>query len=264
MVVHDMQHAEYLAIDAASSSGLQTIAKRSPYAWRNRAEQASDAMALGTLAHSLILQPERESEYAIAPKFDRRTTVGKAAAAEFEADCAGKTIVNRDDWDLACAMRDAVMSRDHVRALFDAGGLAEQSVLIDHPDYGVPCKCRPDWITDGYPLIVDLKTTQSAGPRDFLRSCWSYGYPSQAWFYKQLMMLETGEAHQFVFLAVESAPPHDVAMYELSDRELAEGESIIRKGLELYRSCTDAGIWPGIGWNWDSMTYQLQTIGRED
>ena len=264
MIVQDMPFSEYLAIEAASSHGLQAIAKRSPFAYRNAVEKPSDAMALGTLAHSLILEPWRESEYAIQPKYDRRTTVGKMAELEFLAACPGKQVVSREDWDLARGMRDAVMGRDHIRALFEAGGDAEQSVLLTHPDYDVPCKCRPDWIVEGYPLIVDLKTAQSAGERDFMRSCWSYGYQGQAWYYRHLLGLETGERHQFVFVVVESSPPHDVALYDLTDRELATGEEVIRKGLELYRRCTESGIWPGIGFDWDSMSYQLQTIGRTD
>ena len=264
MIVQGIPFPDYLAIEAASSHGLQTIAKRSPYAYRNAVDTPSEAMALGTLAHALILEPHRESQYAISPAFDRRTKAGKELTAQFEADCAGKTIVTREDWDRARGMRDAVWSRDHTRALLESPGQAESTVTLQHPDYGVPCKCRPDRITDGYPLIVDLKTAQSAGPRDFMRACWNYGYQGQAWFYRHMLHLETCEAHGFVFVVVESAPPHDVALYELSDRELAEGETVIRKGLDLYRRCSEAGVWPGVGWDWDSMSYQLQTIGRED
>jgi hypothetical protein len=37
----------------------------------------------------------------------------------------------------------------------------------------------------------------------------------------------------------------------------------VSRGFETYKRCIDSGIWPGQGFDWDSMDYQTQMIGDE-
>ena len=56
------------------------------------------AMAFGSAVHSFILEPERFSkEVAVAEKFDRRTKEGKEAAAKFEAENQGKSLITSEE-----------------------------------------------------------------------------------------------------------------------------------------------------------------------
>jgi hypothetical protein len=63
------------------------------------------ALTFGSLFHTLTLEPENfVDEYAMLPKFDLRTNIGKAAKAQFELQYKDHTIITQDDYDKAKAM----------------------------------------------------------------------------------------------------------------------------------------------------------------
>jgi hypothetical protein len=148
-------------------------------------------------------------------------------------------------------------------ALIEADGEVEITGMYTDEEYGVQCKVRPDKLLSGSPIIVSLKTVQSVADREYLRSAWTYGWHGAAWFYGRALEQITGEPHRYWEIAVESAPPHDVLLLEYTRRETDEGEAMMRRGMETYRRCTEAGIWPGAGWDWDLGEYTIRPIGRQ-
>jgi hypothetical protein len=293
-LIYGMPMSDYLAIEAASSGACKDLASMSPYAWRNRAQTSTPAQLLGTLAHMAILEPERFGESVVQPSVDLRTNAGKEALVDWltaivgeptvrppaksatgtildlylaelrpRLDSVGIIVVTEDQRDLCLGMRDAVLSRSHTRTVIEAEGRIEVTGLCTDPDYEIPCKVRPDKLLLGEPIIISLKTAQSVAERDYLRASWKYGYAGSAWFYARMLHEITGEKHKYWELAVESDQPHDCALYEYSDTEIAQGEDMMRRGMETYRTCTESGLWPGQGWDWEAMDYGITTIGRK-
>lgn len=287
--------ADYLTHPALGSSGAKTLATQSALKYRERDKTSTPAQTLGTLAHLAILEPVAFLGVLVEPKAPMNTNAGKAIMVEWLAEVVGeptvkpppkaatgvvldlylgelrpklaetgRVVMSRTDFDLALGMRDALMSRSDTAAVLAQAGQAEITGLCDDPDYRIPCKIRPDKLLDGDAVIISLKTCQSVGERDYLRTALTYGYPCAAWFYRRMMQEITGEAHQYWEIAVESAPPHDALLIEYTDREIAEGEAIMRRGMMIYGRCMDSGIWPGSGWDWDQMDYSIKTIGRAD
>lgn len=291
----DIPMADYLAIDALSSGACKALATGSPFAWRNRVEQSSPSLSLGTLAHLAILEPDRFAAAVVQPNADLRTNAGKEALVEWLVGIVGEPLVRppakaavgtvldlyiaelrprlaasglvvltADQRDLCHGMRDAVMGRPHTSAIVEASGMCEITGQLDDEEYQIPVKVRPDKLLDGVPIVVSLKTCQSVADRDYLRTAWTYGWHGAAWFYARAMEQITGEPHRYFELAVESAPPHDLMVLEYTRREIEEGEAMMRRGMETYRRCTESGIWPGAGWDWDSEEYTIRPIGRQE
>lgn len=291
--------ADYLAMEALSSSGCKVLASQSPRAYRYGSADSTPAQTLGTLAHTMILEPERLVR--VMPAADMRTNAGKEALVEWligqvgepvtrppakaatgtvmdlylaelrpRLAATGDQVASAADYALAIGMRDAILDRceecDATRAAILGEGVAEAVGLVTDLEYGVRCKVRPDRLLTGARWIVSLKTCQSVGARDYLRAAWAYGYPGAAWWYPRIMEAITGEAHQYVEVAVESAPPHDVRTLTYTDAEVAEAESAMRRGLDTYRRCIESGLWPGSGWVWGADGtpggYEVSSIGR--
>jgi hypothetical protein len=73
---------------------------------------------------------------------------------------------------------------------------------------------------------------------------------------------------------VESAPPHDVLLDHFEqipgiynptlERMMEDAERKMRRGMDQYRRCTEAGIWPGAGYSWEDGEYSIVQIGRKD
>lgn len=239
--------ADYLKIDACSAHGLMLI-ERSPAHYRASIEAPrapTPAQALGTLAHLLILEPDREaSEVAVAPAVDGRTKAGKEAKEAFARESEGKLIVTKDDMTKARAMRESVMAQPYARALLE-DGQAESTLLWKDHETGLNCKARPDWLCGGHAVTVDLKTACDASPDGFAKASGQYTYHMQSGHYTDAAIACGLGERTFVFIVVETEPPYAVGLYQLDAEAIFVGRQRIRRALETYARCRESGEWPG-------------------
>lgn len=243
--MRDISNTEYHAHPALSASGLKALAQSPAHYQASRQyREETPAMRLGSAFHCAVLEPERfDTEYASAD-FDRRTKSGKARAAELEAS---KTLLlSRDDFDAVQRMRDAIFAHRTASELLQTrGGVAESSwfATVD----GVECKCRPDWLLMGDSIIVDLKSTLNANPKDFGRTVFNFGYHLQACHYLRVLQAAEVRAERFVFVACEKAAPFGVSVHILDDAAMELGYTQHNRLLDLYRHCLAVNEWPGYG-----------------
>lgn len=240
-----MTNEEYHASGAVSKSVLDMIHK-SPayykYCMENPREQ-TEAMLLGSVVHKLVLEPQDfGSEFAVVPECDRRTKDGKAVYKAFcDALQDGVTAVPGDVHRQAQDMAEAVKAHP-VAAKLLTDGKAEESLFWEQD--GIKCACRPDWLRDDG-LIVDLKTTQDASPESFIRDAYKYRYYVQAWWYHHGANLCGIQNDNFLFIAVESKPPHTVCVYAADDLYFKLGEQEAMRDFSTYKECTESDIWYG-------------------
>lgn len=210
-------------------------------------DDGSEAKQRGHTTHVAVLEPARFlAEYVAAPRFDKRTNAGKAGWADFQAEHSGKVIVPEDEFALAGTMAAAVWSHPTAAELL-RGGLKEVSLAWRDKDTGVPCKARLDHLgTAGeWSAIVDLKTSRNASRRSFERDVHSYGYHQQGAFYLDGADALSPRPRKFIFVVVESEPPHCVAVYELDSEAIDLGRDDYKKHLRMYAECVTTGRWPG-------------------
>jgi hypothetical protein len=130
--------------------------------------ESTDAMKIGSALHTAILEPaDFVDRHPVAPECDRRTTIGKATWAEFQASCRhGAEPLTQAE--AAQVMRgvDAVNAHREARALLSSHAMREGSALVklNLADYdggescGIYAGARPDMITSAGQL-VQLKTS---------------------------------------------------------------------------------------------------------
>ena len=229
-----MPATDYHAIEALSASGAKLLL-RSPahyLAARNSPREPSSAMRLGTIVHGLILEPDTfRDQFAVMPKFDKRTKVGKQAAEEFEADNAGKIVIDEYTHETATAIATSVLKHPVV-AQHMRGGNAEVSMLWDQ--YGVPCKARYDYMTGS--AVLDVKTCSDASPEGFAKQIAKFQYHVQAAHYSAGFREVVGwDLDRFVFIAVETEAPYAVGVYTLDPRSLQSGRLLMERAAEAYK-----------------------------
>lgn len=200
----------------------------------------TDAMRLGSLTHALILTDEPaldvlQRERCAIWEGARR---GKAWKA-FKAEHAGDLVITLRDVTRADEMRRAVRER----AGDVLAGLAfEVELFWQHTETGARLKGRVDGMARG--RLVELKTT--ARIDSFGREAAARLYHAQAGFYAHGMEATTGTFPAVTMIAVESTPPHDVAVYDVGEDDLVRGyrmcEDWIRRVIEAERT----GRWPGV------------------
>ena len=239
----DISNKEYHSTTALSKGGLVSLS-RSPSHMHTPSKQIP-AFRTGTIAHHSALQRDIfDTRYVVAPEVNKRTKAGKAELKEFEESLApGQEIITQDEMDMFTDMSDALWNHPQAAALM-SGGIAEQSVFWDEPQYGFLCKCRPDYLI-GRKVCVDYKTTVDASPKSFAKSIANFAYHLQVeWYTRGLREIGKG-VERFIFIAQEKTPPYAVACYECDQKSIDHASKQIDSLLEIYANCEAFDDWPG-------------------
>jgi hypothetical protein len=247
MILEALPDAEYHQRTELSSTGARLLldsAARYRY-WADHPQPSKPAFDLGTAAHAKILGIgagviEFPAEH-LTPSGNVST---KAATVEWEQKQRAKGLIpiSSSDARRVDAMAEAVLADDRARRVLET--IQGREVTIIHDVDGVPSRARFD-LYDGV-KAGDLKTTRDASPKAFNRSVGAYGYHIQERFYEDVHTAETGtNLESFTFLVVESSPPHLVGVYDLDWMWDDIAQKRTRHARDLYRSCTEAGEWPG-------------------
>lgn len=217
-------HREYI-----SASQIKDLLKN-PYLFFHPVKQEhKKAFDIGSAIHSLLLEPENfDSDFAVAPKCDRRTVKGKADWNNFVEESKGKTVLESDDFDNCIEIQKSTLAIPEVLNLL-RGGVSEKSYFTTLPN-GTKQKVRPDRYRSDINTIIDVKSCRDASPDAFKRDIATYKYYVQASYYIDVL-----GANKFIFLAVEKTAPFMVGIYELNRADLDRGRELIRKALALSK-----------------------------
>ncbi len=247
-----LSFVEYSTINAINNSTLGDWAY-TPAEARCKAlypEEPTSAFRIGDACHSAVLEPKRfKRRYAKSPKWDLRTTKGKAARAEWDEAHPDFIRLSRDEYEMACGMRDSVWEHPLASKLLSGDGRNEATVIWNDPETGLLCKARLDRITEyhGWTVVPDLKTCKEheASVEKFPKVIGQFHYHQQAAFYLDGLTALAPADRRFVFLAVEKVPPYLVGLHELDESDIIEGRARYRAALTKYVTAQKTQEYPG-------------------
>lgn len=232
-----ISNADYHADPAISASHLHAIAHNphtyfKKYLDPNRPKsEPTYAMKVGTFVHTAVLEPDEvHKRYSVCATRKGSTNYNRLIDAGIEP-------VTQSQWDQAMSMADAVNAHSEAGWLLSEGK-AEQSVWWDDDEFGLRCKCRPDWWNGD--IVIDLKTTQDASPKGFALSIAKWRYHVQ-----QMHYLQGTNAERFIFVAVEKEYPFNVGVYELDNEACLIGEELRQRDMNRIKTCKERDEWPG-------------------
>lgn len=251
-VSNEVYHATHWAV---SSSMVKTLVTQTPaHYWAKYLDPDRDPPAqkeewsLGTLFHSLVLEPDRDPErdFILYEPVDRRTKDGKAAWAALmeEVEGSGKQLLSTEGWQTAHNMALVARKTPLIDRMF-TGGMAEVTLLWRDPGTGLVLKARPDYIMP-IKAIADLKSCISAAPDDVAKAIYNYRYDIQNVHYSAGYEAAYGSApNGFAFAFMEKSKPYAAAPYVLDGETLQLAKRAWLKALELLLRCTEQNKWPG-------------------
>ena len=242
----DMPAPEYFSVPAMSASGAKKMLRSQAHYLEslNRPSDPTPNMIFGSATHTGALEPWRfVDEVVAAPELNLRTKAGKESRELFNQEHAGKIILSPDDH-ARCVNTIAAVRRHPAAAKLLDGATIEQSLFWLDAKFGVPCKAR--WDAWNHGIIVDFKTCQDASPEAFGRSCATYSYDVQAAQYISAAEHVLNESPRaFCFIAVETEPPHAVAVYAAQSDMILAGRHRMDIALERYREIRETGTYLG-------------------
>lgn len=257
-LIEKMSNDEYHAREEFSSSQLKDMLRSGAHFYSNNIlkesqKEASTAMSFGTLVHTMFLEPEQfEHEFAIAPKFNRRSKEGKAEVEAWEITNAGKLPVTEEDVIHAQRIAENLKTLSSYADMQNNYGMAEASIFFVDPIFDLKLRIRPDWHIapcKAFPngLILDLKTTTDARHHAFQKKCSDFGYDLSASMYREgfQQYYQTEEKPPFILLVAESSIPFNVKQYKASDLFLSVGDARYNKSKALLAESLLINEWDG-------------------
>lgn len=242
----DMSGKDYFSLPYVNQSYLKRFLKSPFHAKHDYHGAPTAAQIMGTQFETLLLEPNEFSQrYISAPtyEFDGRKAEGKAERAAFQVLAEGREIINPDDQAILLEMFKATHADKTAQQLFNDGHA--QPVLIWEDELGFWCKARLDWLPAAISnLIVDVKTTRCADPKELQRDVLKYGYHLQEAFYRRGWSHIFGNVPDFVFSFHEKPKSADEkavppVIIELTREWRAVAEREIVKLMELHKQYRD-------------------------
>lgn len=245
----DIAEVDYHADrESLSVSGAKVLLKAPAlFKWQQENRVYKDAFDFGTAAHKLVLGVgcdlivfEYDPEKVKSPK---STNAWKDQQAEVRK--AGNVLLLPEEYAAVVAMADRLSTHTLAMQLLSVGEAEVSAYAIDEPT-GVMRRGRFDWLHPQ--VLVDYKTAASVDPLDLAGKYGSvkkWGYANQAAWYTDLARDLGHPALAFAFIFQMKEPPYLVTVATLRDGDLDEARLQNREALEMFRDCTESGIWPG-------------------
>lgn len=243
-ILPGISRADYFKIEAINIS-LLVEGERSmahlKYAMEHP-KPSTPAMEKGTAVHLAVFEPEVFANQTVV--FDG-TKRGKEWDA-FKDNNRKCVILKPDDYDDVISMRDALRKHPRVKEILESKGTGEMGVVWTDEETGLLCKGLVDRFCScwGYTLVPDLKSCQDARLSEFSKSIYNYSYHTKAAFYLDGLFSVSPITRRFLWIAVESEPPHGIMIYDPSEQMLQSGRRNYKRLLTQYAACLKSGDWP--------------------
>ena len=246
IVKSKMPDDEYRSYPAISQSELKHMLKSPAHFKANKEalHEETDAMRLGTATHLAVFQLEHfHNEVVMAPKFDRRTTAGKAGYEKFQQENGNKILLSEEDYAKCIGMAEAVRN---TAKFMDWTRLGEPEVsFFSKTSYGIDVKGRLDWVNFDAGIALDLKTLgKEASEHEIRKTIKSRSYDFQNGFYDNFLKSAYPDKHfKFVFIFVESLEPHGVRFVSIDHGHMLNVDATIDICLRELKKAQDSGIY---------------------
>lgn len=239
-------YAKHIGLRATS---LKVLVEESPLHYHDRyilgnRPKETDSLRFGRIAHAALLEPDVFRERMVEkPKFE-----GKGAFTrrdEWKASLPPDAmILDGDEIVDLIGLMETIAKREDIRKILEKG-VAELSLYWDDDVTGLPCKARPDYVTeDGW--VVNFKTARDASLRGFTKQIGDLRYDMQAAMYCEGYRQVFGkDPAGYIFIPAETQRPWPISVFTADPTVLEIGARDIRRAIDIYANCLKTGVWTG-------------------
>ena len=210
-------------------------------------DEPTEAMRLGSLIHTLVLEPhEFGSKFVISPEFGRTKAELEAKAEFFKAN-EGKIVIK--DKEVDKAERCIKYIPDEVMDIINAG---KTEFVINQPISNLPFKGIIDCYND---RVIEVKTTSESSADKLIASFFNLKYPMQAAIYGVLAKKEFGLDYypNTTYLIIQTVAPYRAYFIEADKDYHIYGQRLLDKVISTFNYTNKEGLWDN-GWD-------IQSIG---
>ena len=219
-----------------SYSSLKEFAKSPAHyiAYLNGDKTPSKEMIFGSVLHCLLLNKQDfDSQFAVMPNVDRRTTKGKEDYEKFLRTSEGKEIVQESELEDATRLAEKILSQDHFGKIVSDCQSFEQEFRAEIN--GLPFRGFIDGEAPSY--VLEVKTASDASPKTIINNFYDRGYHIQAAVYNMI----TNKPVKY--LIVETKSPYNIIVADASREYIDLGKKVVSDLIGKFNSCMENNLW---------------------
>ena len=251
----DIDDDVYHGLPGISASGLKLIDKECPQVYKYEKEHPKDkseAMILGSAIHKYILENDDfDSQYLIAPSDRKTDRAYKVFLSEKKDEIENGCIpLRKKDGEMLsgilASLRDGstkggINTYDGI--IINPETLREKALFTIDKERQIILKVKVDVNIAG--KFLDLKSTKSAHPDNFIKDAANMGYGIQAAYYMKIAQMAKKTAKMFGFIAVEKTAPYIHSIILLDSEDVNLELTKVERLLDVYQMCLYSDTWYG-------------------
>ena len=249
----DVEDEFYHNSPGISASGLKTIDKECPQVYKYGSDQPSaektEALILGSATHKYILEHDDfQDEFLFSPVDKKTDRKWKIFENEHKED--PQIILRARDEAMLSGMLTSLRTPKSQSSANTYDGIVinpntqrEKALYVVDKKRNIIIKVKVDINMDG--MFIDLKSTKSANPDNFMKDAANLGYGIQAAFYLHVAREAEKKANLFGFIAIEKDAPFMHSVILLADEDIELEMTHISRLLDTYAYCLNNDHWYG-------------------
>jgi len=186
---------------------------------------------------SFICEEVFKTKYIVAPKYDKRTKIGKESYTFFiEQESVGKIILTEDENNIIQQIRtNLLINQEFERKIMQSNYNCSSYVFDKKTEIGI--KLRLDVFLENE-YAIDFQSCKESSPIKFKSEVEYHKHFLNAAIYKDFLGIK-----EYIFVACESQAPFQVCLYALSDEMIVQGRKEYRMSLDLLKWSLDNNYW---------------------
>lgn len=245
--VIDCSFEQYCEMPYVNHSLLKALGDRTPahaLSYLNEPNTPTNAMALGTMIHAAVLEPDKFAKNYVGVSGDGRTKAVKDTKKAVRE--AGQIPVPQSDMETTARILANLSAHNRASALLGLVVLAEKTLTWIDPETQVACKARIDGIVPAARMAFDLKTSNDISERAIEKSIVNFDWDTQgAWYLDGLQICLPDQIDHFVHIVCETDKPNLVRVVAMDDATFSMGRFKNKHRLATIGRCMTREIWPG-------------------
>jgi hypothetical protein len=250
----DIDDDIYHSLPGLSSSGAKFLDSECPLKLKHKMDNPEDnsskeALILGRAIHKYILETEQFADnFAIGPTDDKRSREWKIFANNMKDD--NRAILRKRDGEMLDGMlnslkrhKDSSGTNTYAGIVINKDSVREKALFTIDSKRNIILKIKVDINLDG--MFIDLKSTQDASPKKFMKDVANLGYALQAAFYTYVAKMAGKKADTFGFIPIEKEAPYIHSVILMSDEDINLATVKVESLLDTFSYCINNDHWYG-------------------